>query len=139
MAPTIRLATEDDAAQILEIYAPFCRDTTVSFETEPPSLDEMRRRIAKTLPSYPWLVCDEAGLVLGYAYGSKHRERAAYVWSADVSVYVREGRRRGGLGGPSTRRSSPSCGSRAITTRSPASPCPTRAAKGCTAPWASSP
>ena len=98
MAPTIRLATEDDAAQILEIYAPFCRETPVSFETEPPSLDEMRRRIAKTLPSYPWLVCDEDGLILGYAYASTHRERAAYVWSVDVSVYVREGRRRGGLG-----------------------------------------
>src|SRR5690348_10479220 len=98
MAPTIRLATEDDAAQILEIYAPFCLDTTVSLETEPPSLDEMRRRMTKTLPSFPWLVCDEAGLVLGYAYASKHRERAAYVWSVDVSVYVCEGRRRGGLG-----------------------------------------
>jgi phosphinothricin acetyltransferase len=98
MAPTIRLANEDDAAQILEIYAPFCRDSIVSFETEPPSLDEMRRRIAKTLPVFPWLVCDEGGLVLGYAYGSKHRERAAYAWSADVSVYVRVDRRRGGLG-----------------------------------------
>jgi phosphinothricin acetyltransferase len=98
MAPTIRLANEDDAAQILEIYAPFCRDSIVSFETEPPCLDEMRRRIAKTLPIFPWLVCDEARLVLGYAYGSKHRERAAYVWSADVSVYVRADRRRGGLG-----------------------------------------
>jgi len=98
MAPTIRLANEDDAAQILEIYSPFCRESTVSFETEPPSLDEIRRRIAKTLPSYPWLVCAEGGLLLGYAYGNKHRERAAYVWSVDVSVYVREGRRRGGFG-----------------------------------------
>ena len=98
MAPTIRLATEDDAGQILEIYAPFCRDTTVSFETEPPSLDEMRRRISKTWPAYPWLVCEEEGSLLGYAYASQHRERAAYVWSVDVSVYIREGRRRGGLG-----------------------------------------
>jgi L-amino acid N-acyltransferase YncA len=98
MAPIIRSATEDDAPQVLEIYAPFCRGTTVSFETEPPDLDEMRRRIAKVLPEYPWLVCDDQGLILGYAYGSKHRERAAYVWSADVSVYVREGRRRGGIG-----------------------------------------
>jgi phosphinothricin acetyltransferase len=98
MPPKIRLATEDDAAQILEIYGPFCRETTVSFETEPPTLDEMRQRIARTLPSYPWLVCDEAGVVLGYAYGGKHRERAAYIWSADVSVYVRDGRHRGGLG-----------------------------------------
>ncbi len=98
MAQTIRLATEADADQVLEIYAPFCRETPVSFETEPPSLDEMRRRIAKTLPDFPWLVCEENGLILGYAYASKHRERAAYVWSVDVSAYVREGRRRGGLG-----------------------------------------
>lgn len=98
MARIIRLASRDDAGQILEIYAPFCRDTPVSFETEPPSLDEMRSRIAKVLPAFPWLVCEEQGLVLGYAYASKHRERAAYVWSVDVSAYVREGRRRGGLG-----------------------------------------
>lgn len=98
MSPTIRLATEDDAAQILEIYAPFCRETAVSFEIDPPSLDEMRGRIARTLPSFPWLVCQDAGLILGYAYASKHRERAAYVWSVDVSVYIRDGRRRGGLG-----------------------------------------
>jgi L-amino acid N-acyltransferase YncA len=98
MAPIIRLATEDDAPQVLEIYAPFCRNTTISFETEAPTVDEMRRRIAKVVAEYPWLVCEDEGLILGYAYGSKHRERAAYVWSADVSVYVREGRRRGGLG-----------------------------------------
>jgi L-amino acid N-acyltransferase YncA len=98
MAPTIRLADEDDAAQILEIYAPFCRETPVSFETQPPTLDEMRGRIAKVLKSHPWLVCEESGLILGYAYSSPHRERAAYAWSVDVSVYVREGRRRGGVG-----------------------------------------
>jgi phosphinothricin acetyltransferase len=98
MATIIRLATEDDASQILEIYAPFCRDSTVSFETEPPPPEEMRRRIQKTLPDFPWLVCDEDGLILGYAYASRHRERAAYRWSVDVSVYVRDGRRRGGLG-----------------------------------------
>jgi L-amino acid N-acyltransferase YncA len=98
MARTIRLATADDAPQILEIYGPFCRETPVSFETEAPSLDEMRRRIAAVLPAYPWLVVDDGGLILGYAYGSKHRERAAYVWSVDVSAYVREGLRRSGLG-----------------------------------------
>jgi L-amino acid N-acyltransferase YncA len=98
MAPTIRLATEEDAEPILEIYAPFCRETPVSFETQPPTIDDMRQRIAKVLKSHPWLVCEEDGLILGYAYASPHRERAAYVWSVDVSVYVREGRRRGGLG-----------------------------------------
>ncbi|MGP0063085.1 MAG: arsinothricin resistance N-acetyltransferase ArsN1 family B [Isosphaeraceae bacterium] len=98
MALTIRLAAEDDAEQILEIYAPFCRETPVSFETQPPTVDEMGRRIAKILKSHPWLVCEESGLIMGYAYASPHRERAAYVWSVDVSVYVREGRRRGGVG-----------------------------------------
>lgn len=98
MIPTIRLATEADAAQILEIYAPFCRDSTVSFEVEPPALSVMADRIASVLAALPWLVCEEAGLILGYAYASKHRERAAYAWSVDVSVYVREGRRGGGLG-----------------------------------------
>ena len=98
MEPTIRLVTEDDAGQILEIYAPFCRETPVSFETQPPTLDEMRQRIGKTLKTHPWLVCDDDGLILGYAYASPHRERAAYIWSVDVSVYVREGRRRGGIG-----------------------------------------
>lgn len=98
MSTLIRLATEDDAAQTLEIYAPFCRETPVSFETEPPSLDEMRRRIAAVLLAYPWLVCEDDGLILGYAYASKHRERAAYVWSVDVSAYVRDGHRRRGLG-----------------------------------------
>ena len=87
-----------DAGQILEIYAPFCEATPVSFETEPPSVDEMRQRINKTLESLPWLVCEQQGRVLGYAYASRHRERAGYRWSVDVSVYVRDGHRGRGLG-----------------------------------------
>jgi len=98
MSAIIRLAAGDDAEQVLAIYAPFCRNTPVSFETQPPTLDEMRRRIAKTLKRFPWLVVEEDGQVLGYAYASAHRERAAYGWSVDVSVYVREGLRRRGLG-----------------------------------------
>ena len=98
MAPTIRLATDDDAPQIQAIYAPFCRDTAVSFEMEPPTVDEIRERIVKTLTSFPWLVCADRGTILGYAYASRHRERAGYRWSVDVSVYVREGHRRTGVG-----------------------------------------
>jgi phosphinothricin acetyltransferase len=98
MSLVLRVATPDDAAQIQEIYAPFCRDTPISFETEPPTAQEVRQRITKTLKSLPWLVGDFEGLILGYAYASLHRERAAYRWSADVSVYVREGHRRAGLG-----------------------------------------
>lgn len=58
----------------------------------------MRARIERTLPAYPWLVYERQGEVLGYAYGSRHAERAAYRWSADVSVYVRDDARRMGIG-----------------------------------------
>jgi phosphinothricin acetyltransferase len=95
---TIRLATEDDAEPVQAIYAPFCRDTPISFETRVPTALEMRQRIVKTLESLPWLVCAEESLILGYAYASRHRERAAYAWAVDVSVYIREGLRRQGLG-----------------------------------------
>ena len=98
MAATIRLASQSDAEQLRDIYAPFCENTPVSFETQAPTVDEMRRRIAKTLRSYPWLVYENEGHVLGYAYASSHRERAAYRWAVDVSAYVREGYRRLGVG-----------------------------------------
>jgi L-amino acid N-acyltransferase YncA len=98
MSMTIRVASVDDAPQCLEIYAPFCLETPVSFETEAPSLEEMRGRIEKTLEFFPWLIADEGGRVLGYAYASRHRERAGYRWAADVSVYVRDGERGKGLG-----------------------------------------
>lgn len=90
MSITMRVGTPDDARQVLEIYAPYCEATPVSFETEAPSVEEIRRRISSTLEFFPWLIAEEDGRVLGYAYGSRHRERAAYRWSADVSVYVRK-------------------------------------------------
>lgn len=99
--PTIRLATEADAPGVHAIYAPIVRDTIISFEYELPSVDEMRSRIAKTLPRYPWLICGqegEDGEMLGYAYASLHSERAAYNWSANVSVYVSATARRMGVG-----------------------------------------
>lgn len=98
MEQIIRLATLDDAQAIRDIYAPFCESTPVSFETQAPSVEEMRRRIAKTLESLPWLVRERAGDIIGYAYASQHRERAAYRWSVDVSAYVRDGCRRTGVG-----------------------------------------
>jgi L-amino acid N-acyltransferase YncA len=98
MPRTIRLAQIPDAPQILAIYAPFCRETPISFETEAPSLAEMERRIGKTLKSYPWLVCEDDQTIVGYAYASRHRERAAYRWAVDVSVYIRDGYRRTGMG-----------------------------------------
>ena len=94
----IRVARTDDAKAIAAIYAPIVRDTVISFETEPPDAAEMAARIAATLATHPWLVAEEAGKVLGYAYGSQHRARAAYRWSCDVTVYVDEAARRQGLG-----------------------------------------
>jgi phosphinothricin acetyltransferase len=94
----VRLATDADAAAVQAIYAPFCERTPVSFETVPPTVDEIRRRIGKTLEQLPWLVCDDGGSVAGYVYASPHRERAAYRWSVDVAVYVREDCRGRGVG-----------------------------------------
>jgi L-amino acid N-acyltransferase YncA len=97
--PTIRLATVDDAEQVRGIYAPFCAaDSHVSFEFEPPTVEEMGRRIAETLARFPWLVCDEGGVVLGYVYAGTHSARAAYQWSVNVSAYIAEGRRGRGIG-----------------------------------------
>jgi L-amino acid N-acyltransferase YncA len=87
-----------DAAACAAIYAPFVRDTHVSFEEEPPSAEEFSRRIERTTEHYPWLIAEDDGTVAGYAYASAHRERAAYRWAADVAVYIGEGYRRRGVG-----------------------------------------
>jgi phosphinothricin acetyltransferase len=94
----IRLASERDAAQIQAIYSPIVSQTVTSFEMEPPTVEEMRRRITDTLAHFPWLVCEHQAQILGYAYASKHRARAAYQWSVDVSVYVHANTRRTGIG-----------------------------------------
>ncbi len=83
---------------VRDIYARFCTSTPVSFEAEPPTVEQMRRRIGKIVEHLPCLVFAVDGELLGYAYAGAHRERAAYRWSVDVTVYVREGRRRSGVG-----------------------------------------
>jgi L-amino acid N-acyltransferase YncA len=98
MPHTIRLAAEIDAPEIQCVYAPYCTNTPISFEHEPPTIKEMRMRISKILTEYPWLVCEEGGEILGYVYSSRHRERAAYQWSVDVTVYIRERHQRKGIG-----------------------------------------
>jgi phosphinothricin acetyltransferase len=98
MRPVVRLAEPADAAGVQAIYAPIVRDTAISFEIDPPSVEEMARRVVSTLPRYPWLVCSDDGEILGYVYGSRHRERGAYRWSVDVTVYVHERARRLGIG-----------------------------------------
>jgi L-amino acid N-acyltransferase YncA len=97
--PNIRLATVADAPGIHAIYAPMVRDTAISFELEPPAVETMAKRISATLATYPWLVWEQGGRIAGYAYGSKHRERPAYQWSAEVTAYVHPDFHRRGIGG----------------------------------------
>ncbi len=97
MSIMIRLAVDKDAAAIAAIYAPFVESNATSFETEPPSADEIRRRIVETTVAYPWLVCECDGVVAGYAYATRHRVRAAYQWCVETSAYVRSDFQRSGV------------------------------------------
>ena len=94
----IRAATPDDAAACRAVYAPFVRGTAVSFETSVPTVEEMATRIAGSSSSHAWLVAVTGDDVVGYAYATRHRERAAYRWACDVSVYLAPSVRGQGLG-----------------------------------------
>jgi L-amino acid N-acyltransferase YncA len=98
LAVMIRMATAADGAAVARIYDPVVERTAISFEEEPPGPAEMARRIASVLGVAPWLLDERGGVVRGYAYASRHRERAAYRWSVDVAVYVDEAHRRAGVG-----------------------------------------
>lgn len=87
-----------DGAACAAIYAPFVADTAVSFEEVAPDTREFARRIESTSARYPWLIAEDAGEVAGYAYASRHRERAAYRWTAEVAVYTAAQHRRRGVG-----------------------------------------
>ena len=95
---TLRLATPADAPGIRAIYAPVVEHGYASFEAEPPTSDDMAGRIEQVLLRYPWLVAEEHGAILGYAYATPHRGRAGYRWAAEVSVYVAPEAHRRGVG-----------------------------------------
>jgi L-amino acid N-acyltransferase YncA len=98
--PTIhfRQVASSDADAIAAIYAPYVRDTVVSFETEAPDSREIARRIVAVASHYPWLVAEQDGAVVGYAYACEHRSRRAYRWSVDVAVYLAPRAQRQGIG-----------------------------------------
>lgn len=85
----IRQATAADSAAILDIYSPYILNTAISFEEEIPPVTEFAARIEKITAVYPYLVCIDGGEVVGYAYASRHGERAAYRYSVGVSVYIK--------------------------------------------------
>jgi L-amino acid N-acyltransferase YncA len=94
----IRLATPADAAQILDIYAPYISDTSYTFETEVPSTEAFAERIGNYLQSWPWLVCAINGQIAGYAYGARYRERTGYQWCVESSVYIHDRFQKIGMG-----------------------------------------
>lgn len=94
----IRQARPEDAAELLKIYAPYVENTTVTFEYTVPTREEFAGRIERTLERYPYLVAESGEGIAGYAYAGQFRERAAYIWSAEVSVYIRPDMHRMGIG-----------------------------------------
>ena len=94
----IRPAEERDIPSMLAVYAPYVEETAVSFEYAVPSPEEFRARLARVQGFYPWLVAEQEGRVLGYAYASRFHPRAAYDWSVEVSIYLGRQERGRGLG-----------------------------------------
>jgi len=93
----IRLANEKDAAAILGIYGPYISNTSFTFETEVPTIKAFAERINTYLVNWPWLVAEVDGVVAGYAYATRHRERTAYQWCTESSVYIHDDFQRAGI------------------------------------------
>lgn len=94
----IRVATEADAEALLRIYAPYVRETAITFEYEVPSEEEFRTRIRNILKRYPYLVAEQGGRVAGYAYAGPFHARPAYDWAVETSIYVDKALKKQGIG-----------------------------------------
>lgn len=94
----IRVASPSDAEALVQIYAPYVKNTAVTFEYEVPAVAEFADRIRRVLEKYPYLVAEENGRIIGYAYASNFHTRAAFAWAVEVSIYLDEGHRRNGVG-----------------------------------------
>ena len=94
----LRIATENDLDQILSIYAPYVKNTTVSFEYEPPTKEEFRARFDEITAQFPWLVWEENGIIAGYTYACAPFSRSAYRWCAEPSIYLRPESQSKGIG-----------------------------------------
>ncbi len=89
MNRTFRLACPEDAAALVKIYAPYVENTSITFEYETPTVAEFEHRIRKVTEYFPWIVCEDAGVPVGYAYACFAFSRAAYQWDAELSVYLK--------------------------------------------------
>ena len=95
---TIRRAAEADAEKLLEIYKPYITDTAITFEYDVPSAADFEGRIREIAADYPYLVCERDGVIIGYAYAHRIRERAAYDWDVELSIYLAQGTHGRGIG-----------------------------------------
>lgn len=94
----IRKANLEDAAEVADVYNYYIQNTHHTFETEPLGADEMRKRIGEVTGDYPFLVAEEDGRVLGYAYATQFKLRQAYEYASEVSIYVRNAAKQKGIG-----------------------------------------
>lgn len=95
---SIRFARDADAERILDIYRPYILETSITFEEEVPVREEFRNRILTISAEYPYLVCEEEGVVVAYAYAHQYQGRASYRWNAELSVYAEHSAQRKGIG-----------------------------------------
>lgn len=95
---TLRPATPEDAGALLEIYRPYVENTAITFEYTVPTLAEFTQRVQGTLEKFPYLVAQQGGELLGYAYAGPFHPRAAYQWAVEVTIYLRQDQRGNGLG-----------------------------------------
>lgn len=94
----LRMANLNDAQDILDIYEPYVRDTIITFEYEVPTIQEFRSRIENTLENYPYIVCLIDNKIVGYVYAGRHKERAAYMWNVELSIYLHKEYTKYGIG-----------------------------------------
>lgn len=94
----IRIATAQDAPELLKIYAPYVEKTAITFEYAVPTVQEFQERILRVLKKYPYLVAQRDGEIVGYAYAGAFKERPAYDWAVETTVYVRQDQKKKGIG-----------------------------------------
>lgn len=95
---TIRVAKIEDAEELLAIYAPYVKNTAISFEYDIPSLEEFQGRMKNILQKYPYLVAERDGEIVGYTYAGAFKQRAAYNWDVETTIYVKQDARKSGIG-----------------------------------------
>ncbi len=100
MTSSVRPVRIEDAEALAVIYAPYVRDTAITFEIDPPDAAEMRARIERITLTHPWLVAERDGKAVGYSYASPYRARAAYRWVTEIGIYIDMEARGGGIGTP---------------------------------------